>query len=104
MLHITITHKRREGKSFFSQFDMAVYSKRVFGMFAGEVQIVKLECTNELAGVIIDRFGKNVTLIKKDEKHFVVNVNVAVSRQFLAWVISLGGGGSENCRAGVGVR
>ena len=92
MLHIEITKKKREGKKLFNQFDMAVYSKKMFGMFAGEEQTVKLECINELAGVIIDRFGKNVTLIKKDEKHFVVNINVAVSRQFLAWVISLGAG------------
>ena len=64
----------------------------MFGMFAGEEQTVKLECANELVGVIIDRFGKNITLIKTDENHFSVNVNVSVSRQFLAWVIAFGEG------------
>ena len=45
-----------------------------------------------MAGIAIDRFGRDIALIKKDEEHFVVNVKVAVSRQFLAWVISLGDG------------
>lgn len=92
MLHITIVYKKREGKELFNQFDMALYAKKTFGMFGGEEQNVKLECANELAGVIIDRFGKDVTLIKKDEAHFIVNVRVALSRQFLAWVIALGEG------------
>lgn len=64
----------------------------MFGMFDGEEQIVNLECENRLAGVIIDRFGKNIPIIKKDEKHFIVNVKVAVSRHFISWVMALGEG------------
>lgn len=92
MLHITILDKKREGKKLFGQFDMALYAKKTFGMFSGEEQIVKLECINDFAGVIIDRFGKEVTLIKLDDEHFTVNLKVAVSRQFIAWVIALGEG------------
>ena len=69
---------------------MALYAKKMFGMFAGEEENVKIECHNRLAGVIIDRFGKDVTKIKKDIDHFTVNVKVAVSKQFLAWVMALG--------------
>lgn len=92
MLHIGMTGEKREGKKCFQEFDMAVYARKMFGMFAGEEEIVKMECENSLAGVMIDRFGKDVTLIKKDNGHFTVNVKVAVSRQFLAWVIALGEG------------
>ena len=45
---------------------------------------------NSLAGVIIDRFGKDVMMIPEDEDHFRVNVDVHVSKQFLGWVFSLG--------------
>ena len=92
MLHIELTDKKREGKEHFKQFDMALYTKKMFGMFGGEEQVVKLECVNSLAGVIIDRFGKEITMSKTDENHFVVNVHVAVSRHFLSWVIALGEG------------
>ena len=64
----------------------------MFGMFSGEEETVKILCRNDLAGVMIDRFGKDVMLLKADEEHFYVNVKVAVSRQFLSWVIALGDG------------
>ena len=53
---------------------------------------MKLLVENQLAGVMIDRFGKDVMLIPKDEEHFTVNVDVHVSSQFLGWVFSLGEG------------
>lgn len=90
MLHIEMTKRRREGHSMFRQFDMAVYVRKLFGMYDGEEQIVKIQCRNHLAGVIIDRFGKNVSLIKTDAEHFVANVKAAVSRPFLFWVMALG--------------
>ena len=41
---------------------------------------------------MIDRFGKDVSMLRLDDKSFVVNVEVAVSRQFLAWIIGIGEG------------
>lgn len=100
MLHIELTDAKREGKELFDKFDIAVYTKKMFGMYDGEIETVKLECENRLAGVIIDRFGKNVNIIRTDSDYFKVNIEVAVSQQFLAWVISIGDGlkiiGPEN--------
>ena len=59
-------------------------------MFGGRELIVKLLVENSLAGVIIDRFGKDVMFIPADEEHFTVNVDVRVSSQFLGWIFSLG--------------
>ena len=92
MLHIELLNGKREGKERFKEFDMAIYAKKMFGMFGGEEQMVKLEFTNDLAGVVIDRFGKDTMITKTDAEHFTVNVKVAVSGQFLAWVIGLGKG------------
>ncbi len=90
MLHIKLSDENREGKEFFKKLDMADYAKKSFGMFGGKEQTVKLLVKNSLAGVIIDRFGKDVMLIPADGEHFTVNVDVHVSRQFLGWVFSLG--------------
>ena len=92
MLHIELTKEKREGSKRFEQFDIGAYSRKLFGMFDGEEETVQIECENYLAGVMIDRFGKEVMMRKKDEDHFVVSVRVAVSRQFLSWVMSLGEG------------
>ena len=90
MLHIDLTGEMRDGKELFERFDMAEYSKKMFGMFDGKEENVKLECHNCMAGVIIDRFGTDVKMLKKDNEHFTATVKVAVSKQFLAWVMALG--------------
>lgn len=90
MLHIQMSDEKREGKEHFKKLDMADYAKKSFGMFGGKEQRVKLLVDNSLAGVIIDRFGKNVMLIPADKEHFTVSVHVHVSKQFLGWIFSLG--------------
>lgn len=90
MLHIRMSGESREGKEHFKKLDMADYAKKSFGMFRGKETSVKMLVNNSLAGVIIDRFGKDVMMIPEDEDHFRVNVDVHVSKQFLGWVFSLG--------------
>ena len=90
MLRITATGQPRDGRDKFRDFDMAVYSSRTFGMFGGQLECVVLDCADELAGVIIDRFGQDVTIVRR-EGHFETTVNVMVSPMFLSWVVSFGG-------------
>ena len=92
MLHIKSIKKFREGKKSFNNFDMAAYARKMFGMYGGKEEYVHIKCDNLFAGVMIDRFGKDVSMVRLDEEHFVTNVEVSVSRQFLAWVIGLGEG------------
>ena len=92
MLYIKSNGKGREGRQVFKSFDMAAYARKMFGMYGGKEEWVRIECDNSFAGVMIDRFGKDVSMIRLDDKRFVVNVEVPVSRQFLAWIISLGEG------------
>lgn len=94
MLNIDIVDCKREGQEAFKSFDMPRYSKSLFGMFSGEQTSVMLEGTNDMAGVLIDRFGKDIMLHSIDEEHFSAIVEVAISKQFLGWVIALG----ENIR------
>lgn len=94
MLNIDIVDCKREGQEAFKSFDMPRYSKSLFGMFSGEQTSVTLEGTNDMAGVLIDRFGKDIMLHSIDEEHFSAIVEVAISKQFLGWVIALG----ENIR------
>lgn len=92
MLHIRMSDESREGRAWIQKLDMASYTKKSFGMFGGEEQTVKLLMDNRMAGVIIDRFGKDVMLIPADDDHFTVNVDVQVSDQFISWIFALGDG------------
>ena len=90
MLKVQMMEEEREGKEHFKKLDMAEYTRKSFSMFGGKEQQVKLLVNNELAGVIIDRFGKDVMMIPAGNEQFTVNVNVQVSSHFLGWIISLG--------------
>ena len=92
MLDIGVSDKPRIGEKEFRDFDVAKYSKQLFGMFSGDEVTVSLRCENDLAGVFIDRFGTDVYLAPDDSEHFKVVVSVAMSKQFLGWVFSLGSG------------
>lgn len=90
MLHIRMTEEAREGREHFQKLDMADYAKKSFGMFGGKEEKVKLLVDNSLAGVMIDRFGKDIIMVPGKGEHFTVNVTVHVSSQFLGWIFSLG--------------
>lgn len=92
MTNIKILDEQRTGKDVFDKFDIASYAKKRFRMYDGKEVKVRLLCENGLANAIIDRFGKNIMLSRHDENHFEVNVEVAVSNQFYAWILALGSG------------
>ena len=92
MLMISLLNKKREGKDKFRAFNMPRYNKSLFGMFGGEEVQITLEAKNEFAGVLIDRFGKEIIIRQVDDEYFRTVVNVAVSNQFFGWIMSLGSG------------
>ncbi len=93
MSNISLTDERREGKEHFRKFDIASYAKMNFGMFGGEEVRVKLQFRDEMVGVLLDRFGQDITIRPAGKKGWSeTNVDVALSDQFLGWIFSLGSG------------
>ena len=45
---------------------------------------------NHLVGAILDRFGKDVSIVPDGEDHFTVSVDVIVSPQFFGWISGFG--------------
>lgn len=90
MQSIDIINEPRDGKEFFDSFDTAMYSNKIFSMYGGKEETVTLAFANNLLGVVIDRFGDNLIISKKDDEHFLINVKVQVSPQFFAWIFGLG--------------
>lgn len=81
------------------EFDMVGYSQRYFGMFSGVAADVRLKVREELAHIVLDRFGQEVMLIPGTDGTFTVTVHVVVSPQFWGWVFALGDG-VEVCSPG----
>ena len=61
-------------------------------MFGGERTRVTLEGRADMVGALIDRFGKDLTIIPQDGDRFTATVEVSMSRHFIAWIIALGDG------------
>ena len=90
MTDISALEAPREGTEDLSQLDLSAYSQKVFSMFSGEEQTVRLRFASHLAGAVIDRFGREVMMIADGEEQFTVSLEVVVSPQFFAWVFGLG--------------
>ena len=90
MDQISVLDEDRDGQEAYNALDMAVYSKKTFGMFTGDDTTVKLRFKNHLAGAVIDRLGRDVFLIADGPDHFTVRTDVVVSPQFFAWVLGFG--------------
>lgn len=85
-----LEEEKREGVDLFECFDIADYANKTFGMFGGAEEMVTLQFHNSLIGVVMDRFGKEVSVRKREEDTFSVRVKVAVSGQFFGWLTGLG--------------
>lgn len=101
ILNIQVEAAKREGRDKFKELDMALYAKKMFGMYDGEEQNVEIVCRNDFAGVMIDRFGKDILMLKVDDEHFRVRVKVAASKHFIHWVMTLGDGAKITAPASV---
>ncbi|MDE6749781.1 MAG: WYL domain-containing protein [Lachnospiraceae bacterium] len=83
---------KREGSALFERFDIADYANKTFSMYGGKEESVTIQLENHLIGVVMDRFGQDVSIRVRDEEHFSVRVTVAISGQFFGWLTGLGPG------------
>lgn len=90
MQNVEICKEKRTYDEKFSRLDPASYSEKTFGMYGGKEELVTLRCADSLAGVIIDRFGNEPTLIPAGEGHFSVSFRVMVSPTFYSFVLGFG--------------
>ena len=73
-------------------FIVADYMNSSFSMFSGTTQDVKLRFDNQLINAVIDRFGKNITIIADGDSHFTVRVKVKAEHPepFFGWLFQFG--------------
>lgn len=88
----TLTKESREGREQFEKINPAEYTKQTFGMFGGEEEIVTFWFEEKLIGVVLDRFGKETDIRKREDGGFSVRIKAVVSGQFFGWLAGLGSG------------
>ena len=85
-----LSGEERKGVEAFREFDIAEYTNRTFGMFGGETELVTLQLPENMIGIILDRFGRDVDIRKMQDGIVSVRVKAAVSGQFYGWLTGLG--------------
>ena len=86
MVDIAVLETERDGKQAYEALDMAVYARKVFGMFSGDERRVRLRFDSRMVGAVLDRLGRDAVLVPDGPDHFTVTADVVVSPQFFAWV------------------
>jgi len=71
-------------------FNLSAYLNSTFSMFSGEAQDVKLRFDNSLINPVIDRFGKEITIIPDGDEYFTVRVKVKAESPFFGWLFQFG--------------
>ena len=93
MKSVEILKSKRVGRNKFREFDIAQYAKMSFGMFGGEKTTVKIAFKDDLVGVFLDRFGRDIPIKPSKKKGWSeTRVDVALSDQFFGWIFALGEG------------
>lgn len=90
MGRMNVLKGKREGVEQFAKVDLADYTNRTFGMYGGTEETVTLQFPNRLAGVVLDRFGRDADIRPMAEEVFRVRAKVAVSGQFFGWLAGIG--------------
>ncbi len=86
---VEVLEEKRIGHAIYEKLNPADYVNKAFGMYGAKEEDVILTFTERLIGVIIDRFGKDVS-IRPVKNGLRARVKVMVSPQFYAWVAGVG--------------
>ncbi len=69
---------------------LETYPQRVFSMYGGRRETVRIRFINDLLDTVHDRFGEYASYFRDDAKHFTVSVTVEISPMFFGWLCGFG--------------
>lgn len=90
MGQVNLEKAKRDGMETFEKTDLAKYASQRLGMYGGVEETITLRLPNRLIGVVIDRFGKDISIRKEDDEHVLARINVVVSGPLFGWLAGLG--------------
>jgi len=72
------------------RFDVAEYTKKIFGMYSGELIHATLSFAPSLVNVVFDRFGRDVHIKEETDGWVTFSAEVSASPVFLGWLLQFG--------------
>ena len=92
MVYVKAIGEAREGNADTENLKeyLTDYYRRVFSMYGGRRELVRIRFTNDLLDTVVDRFGDYATYLEEDKRHFIVSVAVEISPMFFGWLCGFG--------------
>ena len=90
MMNVRQLELPRVQNDLISAFDPIQHLNSRFSMYSGELERVEIIFNNNLAKVVIDRFGSDLIMTTVDETHFSISIDVEISPTFLSWIFMFG--------------
>ena len=90
IMNLELADTKRIGKKEFAEFDMALYTKRRFGMYGGEEKDILIQADEGMIGILLDYLGKDIIIERGKENDFIAKARLVPNKQFLGWLLSLG--------------
>ena len=92
MSHVKAIGEVREGSAETENLKeyLDTYAQRVFSMYGGRRELVRIRFTKDLLDTVVDRFGDYATYLGDGARHFTVSVAVEVSPMFFGWLCGFG--------------
>lgn len=91
MTDLEQVQEKRCGSDVYKKYSPAIYSRKSFQMFGGKEISVTMQCEEDMAGVMIDRFGKEVSMRRLPNGKLLVRTEIMVSPPFYGWVAGMAG-------------
>ena len=90
MNQVSVSQESAETLPAYENFDVIDYTNKIFGMFGGSLERVKIKFSHEMINLVIDKFGKDITIYDKDKYHFSVSLDLAITNTFFSWMVIFG--------------
>ena len=71
-------------------FNVAEYTKKIFGMYSGELVRATLSFSPALMNVVLDRFGRDIAIVEEPNGWVTFSAEVTDSPVFLGWLLQFG--------------
>lgn len=92
MRNIRILEKPREGSEAAEHSSPDSYAQARFEMFDGTPERVRVSCPAEMLGLFVDKIGREITVLSKDNGVIELSFRIVPNRFFLTWIMALGNG------------
>ena len=73
------------------RFNVSEYTRKVFGMYSGELVRATVSFAPSLLNVVFDRFGSDIHIREEADGWLTVSAEVSKSPAYLAWLLQFGG-------------